>query len=162
ISRTWTGSFACPRINTPVVRILIFVAVFVHVGNHKITAFRNRNHRNGYRFSPYSGLAAQSVKRLHSCTLMKDSQAVFPRWDILDLERSIPLRSIEVWSRQHVDDGAHRCMNVTKDPHDSCLGEIYTPRLARRIEPYIERLAVVVRKGVMKDRIEVRKVHGRA
>ena len=60
---------------------------------------------------------------------------------------------------QHRDDGAHGGVNIAEDAHDAGVLERHALRGARRVQADIERLAAEIGKRVVKDQVEIRKVH---
>src|SRR6185369_13180088 len=94
--------------------------------------------------------------------LLKDVEIVLPGRHIGDGELAASRGGRVPGSRQHRDDGAHGGVNIAEDADDA--GELEGLRFvaAGLVEAGVEGLAAEVRKGVVKDGVEVRKIDGAA
>src|ERR1700722_4090157 len=64
----------------------------------------------------------------------------------------------EVRKLQHHDHGAHSGVNVTEDPYYTFAPEDDGARRAGWVKPNVKELAIVVREGIVENRIVVRKI----
>src|SRR5437763_3071142 len=140
----------------------IIAAELVLVRDRQEPALGNSDCRQHHCISDHVDTASSAFECRRCGALMEDTQHIVSGGNVADFKAAVGFRGIEVGRIQHYDDGAHGRVYVTEDAHDAGAGEKHAARCTWRIETNIEQLAVVGRKGVVKNGVGVRKIDGRS
>jgi len=133
--------------------------VLIEVRRRDVSGLRNGNQRQRQAALRHAEDALQKMQIVGQRALVKNVQLVLSGRDPVDAELA-RFRRHSVPRRVHNgDDGAHQRVDLAEDPHDAGAPEGDAAGGSRSVQRQIERLAREVGKRVVKEGIEVGKIH---